>query len=148
MFIFRSFALITYLRRLGVLCFLLVAFSLDVSAPCWKSLMVCEFSPVEPFRKLMYAIGMVETKGDTLAFNPVEQAVGIFQIRPIRLIDYNRRTGSSYCRSDLFSFEVSEKIFLYYAYQEGPYKLEQIARKWNGSGQLTTYYWNRIKKYL
>jgi hypothetical protein len=33
---------------------------------------------------------MVETKGDTLAYNPYEEATGIFQIRPIRLKDYNK----------------------------------------------------------
>lgn len=148
MFIIRKFTLYRNLKRLGVIGFLLISISLKVSAPCWKSLMICEFPPVEPFNKLVYAIGMVETKGDTLAFNPYEEAVGIFQIRPIRLIDYNRRTGSNYSRQDLFNFEISEKIFLYYAHQVGPYNFEQIARKWNGSGQLTTFYWNRIKQYL
>jgi hypothetical protein len=75
-------------------------------------------------------------------------AAGYFQIRPIRLIDYNKRTGSYYTRKDLFNYKVSEKIFLYYASQIGPYDLEQIARKWNGSGRNTIYYWSRVKKYL
>jgi hypothetical protein len=91
---------------------------------------------------------MIETKGDDMAYNPLEAAAGIFQIRPIRLIDYNKRTGSNYTRKDLFTYEISEKIFLYYADQVGPYNLEQIARKWNGSGHLTTNYWDRIKRYL
>jgi hypothetical protein len=91
---------------------------------------------------------MVETKCDTLAYNPLEGAAGVFQIRPIRLIDYNKRTGNSYSREDLFSYETSEKIFLYFADQIGPYNLELIAKKWNGSGHLTINYWSRIKQYL
>jgi hypothetical protein len=85
---------------------------------------------------------------DTLAYNPLEEATGIFQIRPIRLQDYNNRTGSKYKMSDLFDYEVSEKIFLYFADQIGPYDMEQIARRWNGSGHMTTFYWNRIKEFL
>lgn len=104
--------------------------------------------PDEPYKQLIFAVGMVETKSDTLAYNPIEAAAGIFQIRPIRLIDYNKRTGSSFTRKDLFNYETSEKIFLYYAEKAGPYNIEQIARKWNGSGQRTIAYWGRIKKYL
>jgi hypothetical protein len=96
----------------------------------------------------MLAIALVETKGDTLCYNPVEAAAGIFQIRPIRLIDYNNRTGSSFTRKDLFNYKISEKIFLYFADQIGPYNLEQIARRWNGSGHMTNNYWKRIKQYL
>ena len=97
---------------------------------------------------LVFAVEMVETKGDTLAYNPLEEAVGILQIRPIRLIDYNKRTGSSLTREDLFNYEISEQIFLYFADQIGPYNLELIARKWNGSGHLTSNYWERVRLYL
>jgi hypothetical protein len=136
------------LRKLEIICFVLLFFSAKVSAPNWESLTIVEFSPVDPYGKLEFAIGMIETKGDTLAYNPKEEAIGIFQIRPIRLIDYNRRTGSRYTRHDLYSFQTSEKIFLYYANLAGPYKLEQIAKNWNGSGKRTTFYWDRIKDYM
>ena len=85
---------------------------------------------------------------DTMAYNPLEQAAGIFQIRPIRLTEYNKRTGRNYKMKDLYDYDISEKIFLYFADLIGPYDFEQIARKWNGSGHMTTYYWNRIKQYL
>ena len=49
---------------------------------------------------------------------------------------------------DLFDYEVSEKIFLYFADRIGPYNAELIARKWNGSGHRTIFYWNRIREYL
>jgi len=122
----------TSLKRIKVVCFILLSFSLEVSAPSEKLLTVLKFAPIEPYKQLAFAVGMVETKGDTLAYNPLEEATGVYQIRPIRLIDYNKRTGSSYTRNDLFNFEISEKIFLYFADQVGPYNFEQIARKWNG----------------
>jgi len=128
--------------------FLLLLSTIEAFAPANESLVIVTTSPVEPFKNLIHAIGIVETKCDTLAYNPVEEAVGYFQIRPIRLEDYNKRTGSSYKMKDLFNYEISEKIFLYYAEQIGPYDLERIAKKWNGSGQLTIHYWNKIKKYV
>ena len=72
------------------------------------------YSASQSYKQLVLAIGMVETKRDTLAYNPVEEAAGYFQIRPIRLLDYNNRTGSNYTMKDLFNYEISEKIFLYY----------------------------------
>jgi hypothetical protein len=117
-------------------------------APSWESLVIFKSSPIEPYKRLIHAIGIVETKCDTLSYNPVEEATGYFQIRPVRLLDYNIRTGSNYKMKDLFNYKISEKIFLYYARQTGPYDLEKIARGWNGSGPKTIHYWNRVKKYL
>jgi hypothetical protein len=136
------------LKKIKVIFFLLFLFSLKVSAPCVRSIGVLEPQPIEPYRQLVFAVEMVETKGDTLAYNPLEEAVGILQIRPIRLVDYNKRTGSSLTREDLFNYETSEQIFLYFADQIGPYNLELIARKWNGSGHLTSNYWDRVKQFL
>jgi hypothetical protein len=143
-----AFAIKRILRKCKLVLFILLSFSLRVSAPTWNSFTVVKAPPVEPYKKLVFAIGMVETAGDTLAFNPVEEATGIFQIRPIRLKEYNNRTGNKVTQQDLFNYETSEKIFLYFADQIGPYNLEQIARRWNGSGQLTIAYWDRIKQYL
>jgi hypothetical protein len=127
---------------------LLFSFTFRVAAPDRESLVIIYTSPVEPYKQLIYAIGMIETRCDTLAYNPIEQAVGYFQIRPIRLKDYNRRTGSKYKMKDLFNYEISEKIFLYYAEQIGPHDFEKISRKWNGSGPRTIHYWKKVKKYI
>ena len=135
------------LRKILVLA-LVILLTARVSAPVTDSLPVFASEGINPYKKLIHAIGMIETKHDTLAFNPVEKAVGYFQIRPIRLQDYNLRTGNKYTMNDLFDYKVSEKIFLYYAVKEGPYNFERIARNWNGSGPRTFYYWNRVKKYL
>jgi hypothetical protein len=136
------------LRKIILVTFLLLPLAFRLSAPNSESVIVLYSRPVEPFNKLIRAIGIVETKEDTLAYNPVEKAAGYFQIRPIRLEDYNNRTGSNYKMKDLFNYEISEKIFLYYAVKAGPYNFEKIARNWNGSGPRTYYYWNKIKKYL
>ena len=127
---------------------LLFLFSLRVFAPGSFSFIIIAARPAEPFQRLINAIGMVETKNDTLAYNPDEQAVGYFQIRPIRLVDYNARTGNDYSSCDLFNYEISEKIFLYYASHIGPYDFECIARSWNGSGKSTIEYWKQVKKFL
>lgn len=134
-------------KKIGSVTFLL-SFALRVFAPASESLIIIDSVPVYPFKKLINAIGMVETKYDTLAYNPLEEAVGYFQIRPVRLLDYNIRTGSTYSRNDLFMYHISEKIFLYYASVIGPYNFEQIARRWNGSGQGTIVYWEQVKKFL
>lgn len=117
-------------------------------APSKEGLVVISSEPVNPYKRLIYAIGMVETKCDTFAYNHIEQAVGYFQIRPVRLEDYNKRTGKNYTMKDLYNYKISEKIFLYYAHQIGPYDFEKISRRWNGSGPKTYHYWNRVKKYL
>jgi hypothetical protein len=135
-------------RKIVITALLFVAVVLRASSPSRESFVIFETPPVEAYKSLIFAIGFVETRNDTLAYNPREEATGIFQIRPIRLEDYNRRTGKNYKMKDLFNYSISEKLFLYYADQIGPYDMEQIARRWNGSGHMTTYYWNRIKEYI
>lgn len=135
------------LRKIASIGFFLTI-TFKVFAPTSKSLAVVITSPIEPFKNLIHAVGMVETQYDTLAYNPLEEAVGYFQIRPIRLVDYNDRTGSTYSMIDLFNYKISEKIFLYYATEIGPYNFERIARNWNGSGESTIQYWEQVKKFL
>jgi hypothetical protein len=127
---------------------ILLSVAIRVSGPGSSSFTIFKTPPVEPFRSLIHAVGMVETKHDTLSFNPVEQAAGYFQIRPIRLLDFNRRTGSKYSIKDLFFYKVSEEIFLYYASEIGPYNFERIAKNWNGKGKETDLYWDQVRKFL
>jgi hypothetical protein len=136
-----------YFKKIVLLTFLLLL-ALRAFAPGNRSLVIILTPPDEPFKRLIYAVGMVETKFDTLSYNPVEKAVGYFQIRPIRVLDYNQRTGNSYSMKDMFNYNISEKVFLYYASQIGPYNFELIAKKWNGSGKVTFEYWNQVKKFL
>lgn len=135
------------LKKIVAITFLMTL-AFKVFAPTSESLIVVRNFPVQPYKNLIHAIGMVETQYDTLAYNPLEEAVGYFQIRPIRLEDYNSRTGSTYSRQDLFNYNISEKIFLYYATGIGPYDFERIAKTWNGSGKNTILYWDQVKKFL
>lgn len=136
-----------YKRLLLTALFLILAVY-RAASPSTKHIVIFEPPALEPFRRLMNAIGYVETMNNPALYNPAEQAAGIFQIRPIRLEDYNRRTGSKYTMKDLYDTKISEKIFIYYANLIGPYNPELIARNWNGSGHMTKYYWKRIKEYL
>jgi hypothetical protein len=135
------------IKKIVTITFLL-ALAFKVFAPTSESMILVRPLPVEPYRTLIHAIGLVETQFDTLAYNPLEEAVGYFQIRPIRLADYNNRTGNTYSMNDLFNYKISEKIFLYYAAEIGPYDFERIARAWNGSGESTNLYWEQVKKLL
>lgn len=105
-------------------------------------------SPINPFEPLMYAIGMVETMCNTMAYNEFENAVGIFQIRQVKVDEYNRQTNGNYNLSDMFDYEISRKVFLHFASKVGPYNFEKIAKAWNGSGPMTEFYWTRIKSRL
>jgi hypothetical protein len=121
---------------------------LKVVAPGTNSFVISESPGIQPFSDLMYATAMVETMGNTLAYNEFENAVGIFQIRQVRIDEYNRRTGGNYSLRDMYDPLLSEKVFLYFASRHGPYNLEKIAKGWNGSGPKTELYWKRIKEYL
>lgn len=127
---------------------ILLTVNFKVFAPGSNAVTIIASQPHQPYRKLINAIGMVETKFDTLAYNPEEEAVGFFQIRPIRVKDYNERTGKKLKPVDMYDYETSEKVFLYYASEIGPYNFEKIAKNWNGSGKKTIQYWKNVKKYL
>ena len=132
-----------YIKRSLFIFFILI--TLKVSAPEAKVLSIFISEPVNPYDRLIKAIISVESKGDTLAYNPLEKATGAMQIRPIRLRDYNERTGSNYTSKDCFNLRVSKEIFLYYAMKIKYPNYELIAREWNGSGKTTLDYWKKVK---
>lgn len=119
-----------------------------VSAPDLHFIDIIDSKPVDLYDRLMNAVIYVESRGDTLAYNPFEKAYGPMQIRPIRLLDYNIRTGKNYAMRDCFRTAVSKEIFLYYAERIGYPKYETIARSWNGSGKMTIEYWKKVKTRL
>ena len=143
----RKFSINLKFRKLLFLT-LFILFTGKVVAPEYRSILIADNPPVKPFNGLIYAVGMVESMGDTLAYNKVENAIGFFQIRQVRLNDYYKRTGKKYKLKDMFNYELSEEVFLYYASEIGPYNFEKIAKNWNGSGPKTIGYWKRVKKHL
>lgn len=103
-------------------------------------------TPPNPFEPLIEAIVFVEVGDGSDLYNEMEDAVGYFQIRPIRLNDYNKRTGENYTLDQMYDYDTAKKVFLYYAeiYQDW----ETVAKRWNGSGPMTITYWNKVKAYL
>lgn len=138
---------ISRFRKLIFIVYLLLM-SFKVAAPMANSFNIYEYPDIQAFTSLLYATAMVETMGDPLAYNEIENAVGIFQIRQVRIDEYNRRTGSNFALSEMYDPQLSEKVFLYFATRYGPYNLKKIAKSWNGSGPMTELYWKRIKEYL
>jgi hypothetical protein len=128
-----------------LMLFVLLLVAVRVFAPASKVLYIVQAEAIKPYERLAFAVGMVESHCDTLAYNPVEQATGYFQVRPIRLRDYNQRTGSHLKMKDMYNYAKAKRVFMYYA-RDGD--LERIARSWNGSGKKTIEYWNKVKKFL
>jgi hypothetical protein len=130
----------------SVIFFLLMA--TRASAPNPKVGFIMFPEPIDAYSKLIKAVIQVESMGDTLAYNNIEEAIGAFQIRPIRLMDYNQRTGNNYKLADCYNLRISKEIFMYYARRSALPDYELIARRWNGSGKATTDYWEKVKSKL
>ena len=126
--------------------FLLI--SIRVTAPDLNVVFIIMPEPVNAYDRLIKAVIQVESAGITRAYNHAEQATGPLQIRPIRLLDYNRRTRNNRTLEECYDMEVSKEIFLYYAKITGYPHYELIARNWNGSGKMTLEYWRKVKAYL
>jgi hypothetical protein len=133
-------------RLIFTVTFLLLNFR--VVAPENHTIIISEPLVIKPFSSLMYATSMIESMGNPMFYNELENAVGIFQIRQVRVDDYNRRTGSHYTLADMWDVKISEKVFLYFASHYKPHELERISKSWNGSGPLTEIYWKKIKVFL
>ena len=138
--------ILSWFKFILIIFFLMI--ELKAAAPGTITTFIFVAQPIEAYNRLINAVVMVESSGDTMAYNLEEEAYGAFQIRPIRLLDYNQRTGKNYKTEDCFNFEISKKIFLYYAENMGYRDYQSIARNWNGSGKMTLDYWAKIKKYL
>ena len=114
-------------------------------APKVETIMIFYAPKINYYDPLIKAITWVESKHGLYLYNPEEEATGWFQIRPIRLQDYNTRTGKMYTMNDMYNYDISKEIFLYYTKGRS---YEKVAKSWNGSGPKTKIYWNKIKKEL
>jgi hypothetical protein len=124
---------------------LLSAICVKLLAPCEKVLYIEQKESINYYDPLIRALTWVESKHGKYIWNAEEQAVGHFQIRPIRVSDYNKRTNSNYKLEDFYDYELSRKMFLYYASGKS---YEKAARNWNGKWSLTKEYWKKIQKIL
>jgi len=97
------------------------------------------------YEPLIRAVYQWESSSGLNLYNKDENAVGPFQIRQVRIDDYNKRTGSNYILEDCYDYDLSKHIFLHYAYGK---TYEQAAKNWNGSGPKTIKYWDEVKKLI
>ena len=132
-----------------LLIFLMFSFSvLAAYAPVRKVLYIEYSTPVQPHEKLWKVVCMAESSNRPDAYNKDENAIGIVQIRPVRLRDFNDRTGKNYTMDDMYDVTKSKEVFMYYATQFSNSDIEKIAKSWNGSGRKTIAYWKRVKVLL
>lgn len=135
------------------LTFLLLFVSMHLLAPppdrptmyIPKSEIIQYFDNVTHFDRLISAIVHTESRGNPLAYNEKENAVGAFQIRQCRIDHYNSLNGTNYTLEDCYDYELSKRVFLFFA--EGK-DYETAAKNWNGSGPMTETYWEAVKKLL
>lgn len=105
---------------------------------------ITKVEAIKPYDKIWNAVCQLESRSNPKAYNKKEQATGIAQIRPIRLKDFNQRTGKEYTINDCFNVEISREIFMYYASKFNPDDVGNIAKDWNKCKNNT--YWNKVEK--
>jgi len=136
------------MKRLLLILYMAFMSSLAGNMTPGKVLYIASYEPIQPYEQLWRAVCQVETKNNPLAYNRKEQAVGIAQIRPIRLKDYNERTRSHLKITEMYDPKKSKTVFLFYAERCKYFDLERIAKSWNGRGKKTNKYWKEVKKHL
>ena len=115
-------------------------------APRWRHLLLQKDLPINPYEKSWKGVCQVESKNDPLAYNPEEQACGLGQVRPIRLVDFNLHTGKNYSRRDMFDPIKNREVFMYYMHQYGINNIDLAIRRWNSNGPQTYTYLAKVKK--
>lgn len=95
------------------------------------------------------ALCQLESSGNTNAIGKADD-VGLFQIIPARLYNFNRRTGKNYSLNDRFNPTINQEIFDFYAYKIGIENHEEIARRWNRASnwkdEKGALYWKLVQK--
>jgi hypothetical protein len=99
---------------------------------------------------LAESIIYVESRGNDYAIGALKER-GAYQIRHIRLTDFNQRTGKRYKIEELVDRCKSEEIFMYYAGRTS--SLEEISRCWNAgpngmNKKSSQKYWKLVKERL
>ena len=103
---------------------------------------------------LIEAIIHVESRGDSMAYNAGEDAVGVLQIRPIMMREVNRLLGyNKYTLDDRWSKSKSIEMFNVIKDHTTNPTNERLARNWNGGWngykkKSTLKYWQKVKTQL
>ena len=129
----------------SILSIIFICLSLQLLAPGYPTGYIAVGEKIEPYEALWKAVCTVESHNDPNAFNPVESATGIAQVIPIRLKDYNTRTGEHLRLNEMYDPLKAKKVFMFYCKGND---IEKIARRWNGTGPKTDAYWLKIQREL
>ena len=107
---------------------------------------------------IINAIMEVESSGDSNAYNPKEDAVGILQIRRCMVDDVNRilkrkQSDVRYSYSDRWNIQKSHEMFRIFCDYYGLTTAEEMARCWNGGprgmqNDVTANYWKKVQNHL
>ena len=103
---------------------------------------------------LVNAVIHVESRGDTLAHNIKEDAVGVLQIRPIMVKEVNRILRfDKYTLQDRWDKQKSIEMFNVIRQHTPNPTNEKIARNWNGGPNgyrknSTLKYWQKVQQQL
>lgn len=124
-------------------------FSACLSAPPYPVVYIPISEELNEYTPLIRAVVKVESNNGKYLFNEKENAIGYFQIRECRIKDFNKRTGKNYLHSDMYDYDKSKEVFLYYC-QGRSY--EQVARAWcsgeAGTKKASQNYYLKIQKEL
>jgi hypothetical protein len=124
-----------------ILIILLLSFTRILPAPGFAEVNIVREAPINYYDPLIKALTWVEVRSGERLYNEVENAVGWFQIRQIRVDDYNIRLGTKFVLTDFYDYDLSREMFLYYARGK---TYEKASRDWNGTGPKTIEYWKLI----
>jgi len=97
--------------------------------------------------KIIKAIIIKESGGNSVAYNKHEDAVGILQLKKIYVLEVNRISNQNYKYIDRWDIDKSVRMFILMANHYVPtYSLDSLCALHNGGG-LTKYDFIITKKY-
>jgi hypothetical protein len=129
------------------LTILILLISASLKAPSYPAIVIPAGEVINGYERIIRAVTTVESANGKYLLNEKEMAVGWFGIRPIRLLDYNQRTGKHITHEQCYEYETGRMIFLYYASQIHPSDIKAICINWNGVSKKNLYY-QKIKSIL
>jgi hypothetical protein len=84
-------------------------------------------------------IAKIESNFNPLAYNPKTQAIGLYQITPIVLQEYNQFNKTNYTKKDVFNPIINEKIARWYLFMRIPQMLKYYKKEVNLRNILVAY---------
>ena len=84
-------------------------------------------------------IAKIESAFNPLAYNPKTQAIGLYQITPIVLREYNQFNKTNYTKKDVFNPVINEKIARWYLFVRIPQMLKYYKKEVNLRNIIIAY---------